>query len=160
MTTKLFCMSCFGIGSMLLEEIAEVLSCFDLKKCLLRLFRFNIYCKADILCPKSYYGWNSRRAIQVLDQVFPKDATVQPNIGDYFTLVVMIQWDLIHLDWVLMYLFKTSLSSLLQTVPYFSELVRTNELCRQYSEACIELCKEMNLKVVDLWTALQKRRSG
>lgn len=40
---------------------------------------------------------------------------------------------------------------------YFSELVRTNELCRQYSEACIELCKEMNLKVVDLWTALQKR---
>lgn len=40
---------------------------------------------------------------------------------------------------------------------YFSELVRTNELCRQYSDACIELCNEMNLKVVDLWTALQKR---
>ncbi|PHT99127.1 GDSL esterase/lipase CPRD49 [Capsicum chinense] len=43
------------------------------------------------------------------------------------------------------------------TSSYFSELVRTNELCRQYSEACIELCKEMNLKFVDLWTALQKR---
>ncbi|KAM3204317.1 GDSL esterase/lipase CPRD49 [Capsicum annuum] len=36
----------------------------------------------------------------------------------------------------------------------FSELVRTNKLCRQYSKACIELCKEMNLKFVDLWTAL------
>lgn len=26
-----------------------------------------------------------------------------------FTLVVMIQWDLIHLDWVLMYLFQSTL---------------------------------------------------
>ncbi|KAJ6807982.1 putative GDSL esterase/lipase CPRD49 [Iris pallida] len=39
----------------------------------------------------------------------------------------------------------------------FSELVRTNESCRRYSEACIELCKEMDLKVVDLWTAIQKK---
>ena len=35
-------------------------------------------------------------------------------------------------------------------------IVRTNELCRRYSEACIELCKEMDLKVVDLWNALQR----
>ncbi|KAF3685264.1 GDSL esterase/lipase CPRD49 [Capsicum annuum] len=27
---------------------------------------------------------------------------------------------------------------------YFSELVQINELCRQYFEACIDLCKEMN----------------
>ncbi|XP_059666766.1 GDSL esterase/lipase WDL1 isoform X2 [Cornus florida] len=40
---------------------------------------------------------------------------------------------------------------------YFSELVRTNELCRSYSEACIELCKEIGVTVVDLWTAFQKR---
>ncbi|KAL0303855.1 UNVERIFIED_CONTAM: GDSL esterase/lipase CPRD49 [Sesamum radiatum] len=40
---------------------------------------------------------------------------------------------------------------------YFSVLVRTNELCRIYSEACIELCREMDLKVIDLWTAIQKR---
>ncbi|KAK4393665.1 GDSL esterase/lipase CPRD49 [Sesamum angolense] len=43
------------------------------------------------------------------------------------------------------------------TSSYFSELVRTNELCRIYSEACIELCREMDLKVIDLWTAIQKR---
>lgn len=41
--------------------------------------------------------------------------------------------------------------------PIFSELVRTNELCRKYSEACIELCQEIGVKVVDLFSALQKR---
>uniref|UniRef100_A0A803P176 SGNH hydrolase-type esterase domain-containing protein n=1 Tax=Cannabis sativa TaxID=3483 RepID=A0A803P176_CANSA len=35
--------------------------------------------KADILL-RGYYGWNSRRAVQVLDQVFPKDASVQPSL--------------------------------------------------------------------------------
>ncbi|XP_076929351.1 GDSL esterase/lipase WDL1-like isoform X2 [Bidens hawaiensis] len=36
-------------------------------------------------------------------------------------------------------------------------LVRTNELCRIYSEACIELCNEMGIKVIDIWTALRKQ---
>ncbi|KAG5599327.1 hypothetical protein H5410_030697 [Solanum commersonii] len=35
--------------------------------------------KADVLL-RGYFGWNSRRAIEVLDQVFPKDATVQPTL--------------------------------------------------------------------------------
>ncbi|WMV18840.1 hypothetical protein MTR67_012225 [Solanum verrucosum] len=35
--------------------------------------------EADVLL-RGYYGWNSRRAIQVLDQVFPKDASVQPTL--------------------------------------------------------------------------------
>ncbi|XP_059456895.1 GDSL esterase/lipase CPRD49 isoform X2 [Corylus avellana] len=43
------------------------------------------------------------------------------------------------------------------TSKIFSELVRTNELCQNYSEACIKLCQEMGVKVVDLFTALQKR---
>ncbi|OEL25953.1 putative pyridoxal 5'-phosphate synthase subunit PDX1.1 [Dichanthelium oligosanthes] len=38
-----------------------------------------------------------------------------------------------------------------------SEIVRTNETCRLYSDACVALCKEMNLKVVDLWHAMQRR---
>eukprot|EP01018_Ginkgo_biloba_P033484 Gb_35159 [translate_table: standard] len=38
-----------------------------------------------------------------------------------------------------------------------SPLERTNEECRKYSEACIEVCKEMELKVVDLWLAIQRR---
>nr|GMD43354.1 GDSL esterase/lipase CPRD49-like [Ipomoea batatas] len=38
-----------------------------------------------------------------------------------------------------------------------SPLGRSNELGRKYSEACIELCKELDVKVIDLWTALQQR---
>ncbi|KAL6541611.1 GDSL esterase/lipase wdl1 [Orobanche gracilis] len=32
------------------------------------------------------------------------------------------------------------------TSSYFSQLVRTNELCRLYSEACVDLCREMDVK--------------
>ena len=37
------------------------------------------------------------------------------------------------------------------------ELHRKNESCRIYSEACLELCREMDIKAIDLWTAIQKR---
>jgi hypothetical protein len=37
------------------------------------------------------------------------------------------------------------------------ELRRTDESCRIYSEACLELCREMDIKAIDLWTAIQKR---
>jgi hypothetical protein len=43
------------------------------------------------------------------------------------------------------------------SVAILSEIVRTNETCRLYSDACVALCKEMELKVVDLWHAMQKR---
>ncbi|KAK3445096.1 hypothetical protein EUGRSUZ_B02812 [Eucalyptus grandis] len=39
----------------------------------------------------------------------------------------------------------------------FQDLGRTNDACRVYSEACLKLCREMNIKAVDLWTAIQKR---
>ncbi|KAL2479477.1 GDSL esterase/lipase [Abeliophyllum distichum] len=35
--------------------------------------------KADILV-RGYSGWNSRMALQVMDQVFPKDAIFQPSL--------------------------------------------------------------------------------
>ncbi|KAI8556987.1 hypothetical protein RHMOL_Rhmol05G0298800 [Rhododendron molle] len=35
--------------------------------------------KADIFL-RGYAGWNSRRALQVLDRVFPKNAAVQPSL--------------------------------------------------------------------------------
>ncbi|KAH9615709.1 hypothetical protein KSS87_006943 [Heliosperma pusillum] len=40
---------------------------------------------------------------------------------------------------------------------FLKELARTNELCGKYSRALIELCREMDLKVIDLWTAIQKK---
>jgi hypothetical protein len=35
--------------------------------------------KADILL-RGYSGWNTRRAIEALDTIFPKDASVQPAL--------------------------------------------------------------------------------
>ncbi|XP_042422759.1 GDSL esterase/lipase CPRD49-like isoform X2 [Zingiber officinale] len=35
--------------------------------------------KADIIL-RGYLGWNSRRGVQVLEEVFPKDAAVQPSL--------------------------------------------------------------------------------
>uniref|UniRef100_A0A251U6D6 Putative SGNH hydrolase-type esterase domain-containing protein n=1 Tax=Helianthus annuus TaxID=4232 RepID=A0A251U6D6_HELAN len=45
-----------------------------------------------------------------------------------------------------------------KTRGYFHDSIgRTNELCRIYSEACIKLCNETGIKVIDLWTAFQKQ---
>lgn len=38
------------------------------------------------------------------------------------------------------------------------EVVRTNELCEKYSNACVDLCKEMDVKVVDLYNAIRRRK--
>lgn len=35
--------------------------------------------------------------------------------------------------------------------------LRTNELSRLYAEACVEICKELNIKVINLWSVLQKQ---
>ncbi|KAH9672938.1 SGNH hydro domain-containing protein [Citrus sinensis] len=39
----------------------------------------------------------------------------------------------------------------------FESHLRTNESCRIYSEACLKLCQEMDVKAIDLWTAMQQR---
>ncbi|CAM8952584.1 unnamed protein product [Rhodiola kirilowii] len=141
--------------------------------------------KADILL-RGYYGWNSRRAVQVLDHVFPKDAAVQPTLviayfggndsmgphssclGPHVPLPEYIE----NMRKVALHL--KSLSDTIRIIflscppvnevkirqnksPYLSELVRTNELCKSYSDACVALCQELDIKVVDLYKALQKR---
>ncbi|WOL18610.1 GDSL esterase/lipase CPRD49 [Canna indica] len=143
--------------------------------------------KADIII-RGYLGWNSRRALQVLDEVFPKDAAVQPSLViAYFggndsmgahpsglgphvplpeyienmrkiathlkslsekTRIIFLSCPPVNEE-----IFQQSQSSAVST------LIRTNENCRRYSEACIELCKELDVKVVDLYTAIQKRNN-
>ncbi|KAG0467682.1 hypothetical protein HPP92_018671 [Vanilla planifolia] len=141
--------------------------------------------KADILL-RGYIGWNSRRAVQVLDEIFPKDAVVQPSLvvvyfggndsigpypsglgphvplPEYKENMRKIANHLKNLSEKTRAIFLTCpplneellLSS---TSSALSEIVRTNATCREYSEACIQVCEEMGLKVIDLWTAIQKR---
>ncbi|KAK6145491.1 hypothetical protein DH2020_022311 [Rehmannia glutinosa] len=141
--------------------------------------------KADIIS-RGYFGWNSRRAVQVLDQVFPKDANIHPSLvivyfggndsagphpsglGPHVPLPEYIE----NMRKIAIHLKTNSDKTRIiflscppineaklneYSSPHVSKLVRTNELCRIYSEACLDLCREMDVKVVDLWTAIQKR---
>ncbi|KAK3445092.1 hypothetical protein EUGRSUZ_B02813 [Eucalyptus grandis] len=141
--------------------------------------------KADIIL-RGYSGWNSRLALEVLEKVFPKDAATQPSLvivyfggndsmrpqpsglGSHVPLPEYVE----NMRKIAKYL--KSLSDCTRVIFLSAppvneekireswsdknqELRRTNELCRVYSEACIKLCGEMNIKAVDLWTAMQKR---
>ncbi|GAB4831941.1 GDSL esterase/lipase wdl1 [Ancistrocladus abbreviatus] len=141
--------------------------------------------KADIVL-RGYSGWNSRHALQVLDQVFPKDAATQPSLvivyfggndsmgphpsglGPHVPLPEYVE-NIRKIANHLKGLSDTTRIIFLSCPPVneakirenrseaLSKVVRTNELCRRYSEACIELCKEMEIKSIDLWTAIQTR---
>ncbi|XP_072969192.1 GDSL esterase/lipase WDL1 [Typha angustifolia] len=140
--------------------------------------------KADIKV-RGYSGWNSRRALQVIDKVFPKEAPVQPSlvivyfggndciapypsgIGPHVPLPEYVE-NMRKIANHLKNLSDKTRLIFLSCPPineemlresksvYLSEIVRTNETCQKYSEACINLCKEMDLKVIDLWTAITK----
>ncbi|GAU27448.1 hypothetical protein TSUD_161340 [Trifolium subterraneum] len=139
--------------------------------------------KADIVL-RGYSGWNTRRAVQVLDTIFPKNATEQPSLiivyfggndsilshpsglgqhvplEEYIENMKKIANHLKSLSKKIRLIFLSAPpvneaqiygNSCIQTPP------RNNESCRIYSEACMELCREMNIKAIDLWSALQKR---
>ncbi|KAL6142277.1 hypothetical protein ACLB2K_060560 [Fragaria x ananassa] len=142
--------------------------------------------KADIVV-RGYAGWNSRQGLQVLEQVFPKDASIQPSLvivyfggndsmlpnplglGPHVPLPEYVEN---------MRKIATHLKNLLEKTRFifltappvneeqmrkaFSGIIgensRTNKLCQMYSGACVELCREMDIKAVDLFTSMQKRK--
>ncbi|CAN1134383.1 GDSL esterase/lipase CPRD49 [Linum perenne] len=139
--------------------------------------------KADILL-RGYSGWNSRRALQVLDQVFPKDAQVQPaliivyfggndsihshetGLGPHVPLPEFVD----NMKKIILHLKSLSDKTRLifLTAPPVAEdlmnrsqgdfwgSIRSNESCRVYSEATMKVCEEMGVKGIDLWTSMQK----
>ncbi|XP_028805364.1 GDSL esterase/lipase CPRD49-like [Neltuma alba] len=141
--------------------------------------------RADIVV-RGYSGWNSKRALEVLPQVFPKDGGVQPDLiivyfggndsmlphpaglGPHVPLSDYKDNMRAIADYLQSLSEKTRLIFL--TAPPINEaqiqkslsgvlgLTRTNELCRTYSEACLKVCQERNIKAIDLWNALQQRQ--
>ncbi|GER54423.1 SGNH hydrolase-type esterase superfamily protein [Striga asiatica] len=141
--------------------------------------------KADIIV-RGYGAWNSRNTLQVLNKIFPKEAAVQPSLvivyfggndamrphpsglGPHVPLLEYIE------NMKKIYLHLKSLSNqtriIFLTCPPVNETMikqyfgnsfdkqeRTNEACRTYSDALIDLCNKLDIKVIDLWTALQNR---
>lgn len=139
--------------------------------------------KADVLL-RGYSGWNSRMALQILDQVFQKDAAVQPSLvilyfggndatnphpsglGGHVPLPEYIEnmkKMIVHIKGLSD---KTRIICL-SSPPVneakiieifgaaFDDQARTNEGLCIYNKALIELCEEMDVKAVDLFTAIQ-----
>ncbi|KAG8377021.1 hypothetical protein BUALT_Bualt09G0124800 [Buddleja alternifolia] len=141
--------------------------------------------KADIIL-RGYSGWNSRLALQVLHQIFPKEAAVQPSLvivyfggndamhrhpsglGAHVPLPEYVE------NMKKIYLHLKSLSEktriIFLTSPPVNEAMirehfgnahdnqdRANESCHAYAEALVELCKQLNIKVINLCTAIQQR---
>ncbi|XP_029127901.1 GDSL esterase/lipase CPRD49 isoform X2 [Cajanus cajan] len=138
--------------------------------------------KADIIL-RGYAAWNTRRALQVLDKIFPKDVLLQPSLvivyfggndssnphssglGPHVPLQEYVE----NLRIIVNHLKSLSANTriLLLTAPPINDATiilnsdgnpsRTNEACGIYSNACLEVCREMNIKAIDLWSAIQKR---
>nr|KYP63535.1 GDSL esterase/lipase CPRD49 [Cajanus cajan] len=140
--------------------------------------------KADIVM-RGYAAWNSRRALEVLDIIFPKDAKEQPSLvivyfgGNDSTLpnpnglgphVPLEEFKenmrkiAIHVKGL-----SKKTRTIFLTTPPINEAqihdnsnaqglpLRTNEACRIYAEACLEVCQEINVKAIDLWSSIQKK---
>ncbi|KAH1266141.1 GDSL esterase/lipase CPRD49 [Glycine max] len=98
----------------------------------------NLYArKADIIL-RGYAGWNSRRALQNLDKIFPKDATDQTSL----VIVYFGGNDSMH----------PHPSGLSPHVPLQEYIENMRKIVIH-----LKLCREMNVKAIDLWSALQQR---
>uniref|UniRef100_A0A7N0TT38 SGNH hydrolase-type esterase domain-containing protein n=1 Tax=Kalanchoe fedtschenkoi TaxID=63787 RepID=A0A7N0TT38_KALFE len=142
--------------------------------------------KADILV-RGYYGWNSRRALQVLDKVFPKEAEVQPSLvivyfggndslpphpsglgthvplEEYVDNMKKIAAHLKSLSESTRIIFLTcppvneAKAKIRQATRIANTVVRTNEMSQKYSEACVGLNGHLGVQVVDVYDAIRKQ---
>ncbi|KAI7737834.1 hypothetical protein M8C21_002897, partial [Ambrosia artemisiifolia] len=136
--------------------------------------------KADIFV-RGYCGWNSRRAVQALDQVFPKDDAVQPSmvivyfggndsvlphpenqsshvpLSEYVENMRKIYTHLKSLSETTRIIFLTAPPmNEAQLLQVLGEDSRTNELCQKYADACEELCQEIGIEVINLCNAFKQ----
>ncbi|XP_010509212.1 PREDICTED: GDSL esterase/lipase At2g38180-like isoform X1 [Camelina sativa] len=144
----------------------------------------DIYSRTADIIVRGYAGWNSRFALKVLDQVFPKDAVIQPSLvivyfggndsmdphpsgfgphvplSEFIDNMRQIGEHLLGLSDKTRVIFLTPPpmnEKQIQIV--FGGMVkgRSNERCRPYAEALLNLCREINVKGVDIWTAIQQQ---
>ncbi|KAL8039171.1 hypothetical protein ABFX02_10G017400 [Erythranthe guttata] len=141
--------------------------------------------KADVVL-RGYSGWNTRMALQILDKVFPKDEATQPSLvilyfggndatnphpsglGTHVPLPEFLD----NMKKMILHIKNLSDKTriiCLTSPPInekqihaifgdaLSDQARTNEGCRIYSEALAELCQELDVVPINLWTAIQQK---
>ncbi|PIA27762.1 hypothetical protein AQUCO_07600136v1 [Aquilegia coerulea] len=138
--------------------------------------------QADIVL-RGYSGWNSKRALAIVDQVFPQDAVVQPDLViTYFGGNDAMEYNpsgtsphvpleeyienmrkiALHLKGLsdktrLIFLSCPPLNEEQYISAYGNEIVRTNETSERYSEALLKLCKEIGVKAIDLFNSIRRK---
>ncbi|CAH2058842.1 unnamed protein product, partial [Thlaspi arvense] len=143
----------------------------------------DIYSRTADIILRGYAGWNSRFAVKVLDQVFPKNAVIQPSLvivyfggndsthphssgqgphvplSEFTDNMRRIGEHLLSLSDKTRVIFLTPPPMNERQIQLiFGDAMRgrRNELCRPYAEALLNLCREINVKCIDLWTAIQQ----
>ncbi|PWA96474.1 SGNH hydrolase-type esterase domain-containing protein [Artemisia annua] len=136
--------------------------------------------KADIFL-RGYGGWNSRQALQVVDQVFPTDDPVQPSLvivyfggndsklpspdgvsahvplSEYVENMRKIAIHLKSLSEKTRLIFLTAPPvNEAQILELFGTVGRKNLLLQKYADACVELCHEMGIKAINLCNAFKQ----
>ncbi|GER54424.1 GDSL esterase/lipase CPRD49 [Striga asiatica] len=94
--------------------------------------------KADVVL-RGYSGWNTRMALEILEIVFPK------SLSDETRIICLTSPPVNEAK--VREIFGNGLD----------DQARTNESCRIYSEALVDLCMEMDVEAINLWTAIQER---
>nr|XP_043619874.1 GDSL esterase/lipase CPRD49-like [Erigeron canadensis] len=139
----------------------------------------NYSLKADIIL-RGYGGWNSRKGMAVLDQVFPKNEVVQPSLvivyfggndatdprPDGQSPHVPLPEYVENMRKIAMYLKSLSEKTriiFLSAPPVNEAKINaesiyqgTNEMSQKYAQACVEMCHEMGIKAINLCTAIMK----
>lgn len=142
----------------------------------------NLYSrKADIFL-RGYIGWNSRMALDVYKQIFPKDAKIQPSLVIFYfggndsadpkfpfgknvpldEYVENMRKIALHIKCLsektrLIMLSAPAVNEKQLVENYGDNRGRTNERGKIYSEAGIKLGQQLGVPVIDLWSALYER---
>ncbi|XP_022145498.1 GDSL esterase/lipase CPRD49-like [Momordica charantia] len=139
--------------------------------------------QADVIL-RGYGGWNSSRALQVVDEIFPKDSIIQPSLvivyfggndaviplpfpgGSHVPLPEFIN-NMTNIVCHIKSLSATTRSIFLTPPPVNSEQIRelmpgleklrTMENLEIYTDAIIDICRDIGVEYVDLFRAVQRR---
>ncbi|XP_009133233.1 GDSL esterase/lipase At2g38180 [Brassica rapa] len=144
----------------------------------------DVYSRTADVVLRGYGGWNSRFALRVLDQVFPKEAVVQPSLvivyfggndsmpphpsgkgahvplSEFVDNMRKIGEHLLSLsDKTRVIFVSPPPMNERQIELVFGDAIkgRRNEVCRPYAEALLNLCNEINVKCVDLWNVIRQQ---
>ncbi|XP_071698589.1 GDSL esterase/lipase CPRD49-like [Rutidosis leptorrhynchoides] len=141
----------------------------------------HIYSRKVDIFVRGYGGWNSRNAVEVLDQVFPKDDAVQPSLvivyfggndavdprpdglnahvplSEYVENMRKIAIHLKSLSEKIRIIFLSA-SPINEDQLLSAVNVRKLKVFQKYAEACVEMSREMGIKAINLCDAFMQYR--